>query len=384
MPLSKLYVGPLAERIARIGDLFAINGEFLYGEELCNGHINTTYRACYRTEDGAEERYILQRINDYVFKDPVMVMKNVEKVTRHISWKILRRRKHAAGQTLTLYPARGGRNYIMLPEEGGMWRCYNNIEGTHTYDVVENTRQAYQAGFAFGSFQDLISDMNPEDLRESIPDFHNTPKRYEALKASVAADVMGRVADCTAELSLVEEWAPMLSRLVDMQKAGELPTRITHNDTKINNVMLDEDTDSAVCVIDLDTVMPGLSLYDFGDMVRTATCTACEDEEDLSKVVMQMPFFESLAEGYLDAAHGFLTANEISQLAFSGWLITTEIGIRFLTDYLDGDKYFRTEKPAHNLIRARNQFALARSIYAALPAMQKYIQKLMKSYDKRK
>lgn len=384
MPLSKLYVGPLAERIARIGDLFAINGEFLYGEELCNGHINTTYRACYRTEDGAEERYILQRINDYVFKDPVMVMKNVEKVTRHISWKILRRRKHAAGQTLTLYPARGGRSYIMLPEEGGMWRCYNNIEGTHTYDVVENTRQAYQAGFAFGSFQDLISDMNPEDLRESIPDFHNTPKRYEALKASVAADVMGRVADCTAELSLVEEWAPMLSRLVDMQKAGELPTRITHNDTKINNVMLDEDTDSAVCVIDLDTVMPGLSLYDFGDMVRTATCTACEDEEDLSKVVMQMPFFESLAEGYLDAAHGFLTANEISQLAFSGWLITTEIGIRFLTDYLDGDKYFRTEKPAHNLIRARNQFALARSIYAALPAMQKYIQKLMKSYDKRK
>ena len=177
MPLSKLYVGPLAERIARIGDLFATNGEFLYGEELCNGHINTTYRACYRTEDGTEERYILQRINDYVFKDPVMVMKNVEKVTRHISWKILRRRKSAAGQTLTLYPARGGRNYIMLPEEGGMWRCYNNIEGTHTYDVVENTRQAYQAGFAFGSFQELISDMNPEDLRESIPDFHNTPKR---------------------------------------------------------------------------------------------------------------------------------------------------------------------------------------------------------------
>lgn len=383
MPLSKLYVGPLAERIARIGDLFATNGEFLYGEELCNGHINTTYRACYRTEDGTEERYILQRINDYVFKDPVMVMKNVEKVTRHISWKILRRRKSAAGQTLTLYPARGGRNYIMLPEEGGMWRCYNNIEGTHTYDVVENTRQAYQAGFAFGSFQELISDMNPEDLRESIPDFHNTPKRYAALMDSVAADVMGRVAECKAELELIKEWAPMLSRLVDMQAKGELPTRITHNDTKINNVMLDEETDCAVCVIDLDTVMPGLSLYDFGDMVRTATCTASEDEEDLSKVVMQMPFFESLAEGYLDAAHGFLTENEISQLAFSGWLITTEIGIRFLTDYLDGDKYFRVDKPGHNLIRARNQFALARSIYAALPAMEKYIRKLVKAYNRK-
>ena len=380
MPSGRLYVGPLAERIARIGDQFAINGEFLYGEELCNGHINTTYRACYRTEDGAEERYILQRINDYVFKDPVMVMKNVEKVTRHISWKIVRRRKNAAGQTLMLYPARGGRNYILLPEEGGMWRCYNNIEGTHTYDVVENTRQAYQAGYAFGSFQELISDMNPEDLRESIPDFHNTPKRYEALMASVQADAMGRVAECRAELELIAEWAPMLSRLVDMQKSGALPTRITHNDTKINNVMLDEDTDSAVCVIDLDTVMPGLSLYDFGDMVRTATCTASEDEEDLSKVVMQMPFFESLAEGYLDAAHNFLTENEISQLAFSGWLITTEIGIRFLTDYLDGDKYFRVEKPGHNLIHARNQFALARSIYKALPSMEKYINRLVKSY----
>ena len=383
MPSDKLSEGAIAERIARIGDQFAINGEFLYGEELCNGHINTTYRACYRTEDGSVERYILQRINDYVFKDPVMVMKNVEKVTRHISWKVLRRRKNAAGQTLTLYPARGGRSYILLPEEGGMWRCYNNIEGTHTYDVVENTRQAYQAGFAFGSFQDLISDMNPEDLRESIPDFHNTPKRYEALKASVQADVMGRVANCTAELALLNEWAPMLSRLVDMQRSGELPTRITHNDTKINNVMLDEDTDSAVCVIDLDTVMPGPSLSDSGDMVRTATCTASEDEEDLSKVTMQMPFFESLAEGYLDAAHGFLTQNEVDQLAFSGWLITTEIGIRFLTDYLDGDKYFRVEKPEHNLIRARNQFALARSIHAALPRMERYIRKLLKSYKRK-
>ena len=264
-----------------------------------------------------------------------------------------------------------------------MWRCYNNIEGTHTYDVVENTRQAYQAGFAFGSFQELISDMNPEDLRESIPDFHNTPKRYTALMESVAADVMGRVAECSAELELIKEWAPMLSRLVDMQANGELPTRITHNDTKINNVMLDEETDCAVCVIDLDTVMPGLSLYDFGDMVRTATCTASEDEEELSKVVMQMPFFESLAEGYLDAAHGFLTENEISQLAFSGWLITTEIGIRFLTDYLDGDKYFRVEKPGHNLIRARNQFALARSIRANLPAMEKYIRKLVKAYNRK-
>jgi len=384
MSAKKVSEGPTAERIAHIGDQFAINGEFLYGEELRNGHINTTYRACYRTDDGREERYILQRINDYVFKDPALVMKNVEKVTRHITWKILRCRRDAAGQTLTLYPARGGRSYINLPEEGGMWRCYNNIEGTHTYDVVENTRQAYQAGFAFGSFQELISDMNPEDIRESIPDFHNTPKRYEALLASVEADPMGRVQHCTAELELLRSWAPQLGKLVDLQQKGKLPTRITHNDTKINNVMLDEETDCAVCVIDLDTVMPGLVLYDFGDMVRTATCIAEEDEEDLSKVSLQMPFFESLAEGYLDAAHTFLTKEEIDLLAFSGWLITTEIGIRFLTDYIDGDKYFRVERPEHNLIRARNQFALAKSIQSNLPKMERHIRKLIKSYRNRK
>ena len=165
-----------------------------------------------------------------------------------------------------------------------------------------------------------------------------------------------------------------------MQRRGLLPTRITHNDTKINNVMLDEETDSAVCVIDLDTVMPGLSLYDFGDMVRSATCTADEDEKDLSKVSMQMPFFESLAEGYLDAAHSFLTRREIDNLAFSGWLITCEIAIRFLTDYLDGDLYFRVDYPEHNLVRARNQLALAKSIQSNLPRMQKHVRKLVKSY----
>jgi thiamine kinase-like enzyme len=374
--------GEVAARIARIGDMFAVSGDFLYGEELRNGHINTTYRACYRSEDGQEDRYILQRINDYVFKDPAQVMRNVEKVTRHITWKLLRRRRDAAGQTLNLFPARGGRNYIVLPEEGGMWRCYNNIEGTHTYDVVENTRQAYQAGYAFGSFQDLICDMNPEDIKESIPDFHNTPKRYADLLKSVEADVMGRVKNCQAELELLKSWENRYARITDMLASGELPTRITHNDTKINNVMLDEETDDAVCVIDLDTVMPGSVLYDFGDMVRTATCMAREDEEDLSKVRMEMPFFESLAEGYLDAAHGFLTQKEVEFMPFSGWLITAEIGIRFLTDYLDGDKYFRTEKPEHNLIRARNQFKLAQSIDSQLISMGKYVRRLMKSYSK--
>ncbi len=379
IPFAEL--NELEERIARIGDHFAINGQFLHGEELNSGHINTTYRACYRTEDGHEDYYILQRINSYVFPDPILVMKNVEKVTRHIRWKTMRRIcPTRVGQPLTLYPARGGRNYIELPEEGGLWRCYNNIDGTHTYDVVENTRQAYQAGYAFGAFQGLISDMNPEDIRECIADFHNTPKRYEALLASVERDAVGRKADCLAELAALAENASEYSKLTELQATGELPTRITHNDTKINNVMLDAETDEAVCVIDLDTVMPGLAHYDFGDMVRTATCRAEEDEEDLSKVVMEFSLFESLAEGFLDATHSFLTEKEVELLAFSGWLITSEIGIRFLTDYLDGDKYFRCDKPDHNLIRARNQIALAKSIRENLPEMQRYIKRLMKSY----
>ncbi len=359
----------LAERIARIGEHFAIEGDFLYGEELQSGHINTTYRACYRTDEGAEDRYILQRINDYVFPDPIIVMKNVEKVTRHIRWKVMRRRKHVPGQALILYPARGGRN--------------NNIDGTHTYDVVENTRQAYQAGFAFGSFLNLVADMEPSDLKEAIADFHHTPKRFEALKRSWEADVMGRAANCQAEWDMVSSCVADLCELVRLQEAGALPTRITHNDTKINNVMLDEETDEAVCVIDLDTVMPGLSLYDFGDMVRTATCMAREDEQDLSLVEMQLPFFESLAEGYLDAAHSVLTPLEVELMPFSGWLITMEIGIRFLTDYLDGDKYFRVESPEHNLVRARNQFALAASIKKNLPVMQKRVKSIYKSCAER-
>lgn len=242
-------------RIAGIGDLFAIEGEFVTGKEIPSGHINTTYKATYRKSDGTEDSYILQRINDYVFKDPKAVMRNVEKVTRHINWKVLRRLKDSAGQTLNLYPARGGRNYIDIPGDG-IWRCYNYLAGTHTYDVVENTRQAYQAGFAFGSFQDLISDMNPDDIVETIPGFHHTRNRFNRLMEVAELDPQGRLSTCLPELEFIKAREQDVDRLLNLQERGVLPTRITHNDTKINNVMLDEDTDHAVCVIDLDTVMP--------------------------------------------------------------------------------------------------------------------------------
>lgn len=369
-------------RIAKIGDEFAIEGEFIDGEEIKSGHINTTYRATYAKADGTQDKYILQRINDTVFKNPQAVMRNVEKVTRHINWKVLRVRKDSAGQTLNLYPARGGRSYIEIPGQG-LWRCYNFIDGTHTYDIIENTKQAYQAGFAFGSFQDLISDMNPADLEETIPHFHHTRKRYDRLMEIISLDPIKRVSTCQAEIEFIKQREEAVDKLLKLQEEGQLPTRITHNDTKINNVMMDESTDQAVCVIDLDTVMPGLVLYDFGDMVRTVTSPAEEDEEDLSKVEMRMPMFESIAEGYLDAAHDFLTEEEIRHLAFSGKLITLEIGIRFLTDYIEGDVYFKTSKPNHNLFRARTQLKLVECIEQKLPFMETYVQRLANSLKRK-
>lgn len=371
----------LRKKISRIGDMFAIEGDFVKGSEIKSGHINTTYCATYRRCDGSEDQYILQKINSNVFKDPKAVMRNVEKVTRHIYWKVLRVRKDASGQTLNLYPARGGRNYVDIPGDG-IWRCYNYISGTHTYDIVENIRQAYQAAYAFGSFQDLVSDMNPDDLVETIPGFHHTRNRFNRLMEVIEADPMGRRSSCEAEIRFIKEREQDTDRLLNLLDSGLLPVRITHNDTKINNVMIDEETDQAVCVIDLDTVMPGLVLYDFGDMVRTATTPNAEDEEDLSKVAMQMPMFESIVEGYLDAAGSFLTKEEIDNLAFSGKLITLEIAIRFLTDYLEGDVYFRTEKTDHNLIRCRTQLRLVECIEEQMPEMEKTVQRLAKTLKK--
>lgn len=375
---QKKAVDQTLTRIAEIGDLFAIEGEFVDGTEIQSGHINTTYCATYRKCDGTEDRYILQKINSNVFKDARAVMRNVEKVTRHINWKVLRRRKDSAGQTLNLYPARGGRTYIDLPDDG-IWRCYNYIEGTHTYDIVENTRQAYQAGYAFGSFQDLISDMDPSDLVETIPGFHDTRKRFNRLMEVAALDPMGRLDSCREELDFIRRREKDVDLLLNLQKEGRLPIRITHNDTKINNVMLDEETDQAVCVIDLDTVMPGLVLYDVGDIIRTVTTPSAEDEEDLSKIRFRISMFQSIIEGYLDAAHGFLTQAEIDYLAFSGKLITMEVGIRFLTDYLEGDVYFKTSRPCHNLIRCRTQLKLVACLEEQMEEMEKFVQKRAKT-----
>lgn len=360
--------------IEEIANEFAIAGEFVGGDEIDSGHINATYMATFRRQNGRESRYILQRINEHVFKDPHAVMRNVEMVTRHINWKVMRVKRDTGGQTLNLYPARGGRFYA-TGVGGGIWRCYNYIEGCRTYEIVENTRQAYQAAHAFGAFQDLVSDFPVEDIEETIPDFHNTPKRFQRLMEVVEADPCGRLAGVQEEVEFVKAREGIVSRLVDLCADGVLPERITHNDTKINNVMIDTETDQAVCVIDLDTVMPGLSLYDFGDLVRTAVSPAAEDEQDLSKVQLRMPMFEALAEGYLDACDCLCDA-EIDNLAFAGVLISLEIGIRFLTDHLEGDVYFKTHRENHNLDRARTQFRLVELLEEKQPEMEEFVRRV--------
>lgn len=365
----------IRETIAQISDQFAIEGDFVEGEEIQSGHINSTYRASFETSDGSINRYILQRINEKVFTDPMAVMRNVECVTRHINWKVLRVKKDLGGQTLNLYPGRGGKFWVS-GLNGGVWRCYNNIEGCHTYDVVESTRQAYQAARAFGSFQDLISDLPPEEIEETIPFFHDTRKRFDRLMEVAEEDPHGRAGSVSAELEFVKAREGDVDKVLKGIADGSIPQRITHNDTKINNVMIDGETDEAVCVIDLDTVMPGSVLYDFGDLVRTAVSPAAEDEQDLSKVEMRLPMFEALVEGYLDSAKDFLNESEISLLAFSAKLITLEIGIRFLTDHLEGDVYFRTHRPDHNLDRCRTQLTLVERIEEQLPAMENFVKKV--------
>lgn len=362
-------------QIAAIADLFAIDGEFQGAEEVETGLINSTWLVTYRSEHERSTRYILQRINESVFGDPLEVMRNVETVTRHINQKVLRVKRDSSGQTLNLYPSRSGQSHVKGPG-GGIWRCYNFIEGCRTYDVVENTRQAYQAGLAFGAFQDLVSDLAPDGIVEVIPEFHNTPRRYEQLKQALQKDIAGRASELNEEILVIEAMASEMNRIVNLQQGGELPLRVTHNDTKINNVLFDVVSDEAVCVIDLDTVMPGLSLYDIGDLIRTATNPAAEDEADLTKVEMSMSIFEALIEGYLEAAGDVLTPLEIELLPFSGRLLALELGMRFLTDYLEGDCYFRVSHDLQNLHRARTQLKLAQEIANSENEMQRYVKKV--------
>lgn len=354
---------------------FQIYGEFLYAEPCKIGHINETWIVAYN-QGGTKVRYVLQKINTNVFKNPDAVMHNIMLITEHI-----RAQLEAQGvsditrRVLTVVPTRDGKSYHRT-QDGECWRAFLHVEGTQTFEAALSPKQAYQAGKAFGTFQSLLSSLDKNLIHETIPDFHNTRKRFAALQAAIEKDRFNRAKIAEKEIQFALSRENIVDVLLKASESGKIPERITHNDTKFNNVMLDVKTGEQMCVVDLDTVMPGLVLYDFGDMIRTTTSPTLEDELDLSKVKMRMSMFEALARGYYEATHSFLTRAEKSYLAFSGKLITFTIGIRFLTDFLMGDCYFRVHRPNHNLDRCRTQFKLVESIEAQEEKMQKFVDKL--------
>ena len=329
---------------------FNLTGEFVSAAPYGSGHINDTF-ALTMAVDGESVRYIYQRINEHVFKDIPALMDNIARVTAHIPGG------------LTLIPCVDGLPFAR-DADNAYWRCYVFIEKASTHDIVEHAGQARAAAFSFGEFQERLVDLPGPRLNETILNFHHTRSRFNTLQDAIAADTHQRVSEIGDDVEFALSREAMVDRLIDRTARGEIPERITHNDTKINNVMINDATGEGEAVIDLDTVMPGLVLYDFGDMVRTATNAAAEDETDLSKVEARMEIFDALAEGYLAAARKFLDPAEIEELEFSGRLITFEIGLRFLTDHLQGDVYFKTHRSNHNLERARCQFALVRNLEA--------------------
>ena len=349
---------------------FQIDGVFLSAAPYGSGHINDSYCAVFNHR-GQPTRIILQRINHYIFKNPVTLMENIQRVTAHLASQVVGE-PDSDRRVLTLIPARDGRGLARGSRAAIIGALIGSSRRAHSYDAVETTQQAFQAAKAFGQFQQMLAGLTAPRLHDTIPDFHHTPKRFLALQQAIAADSANRAIFARPEIEFALAHQSISGVLLD----ANLPERVTHNDTKFNNVLLDDDTGEGVCVIDLDTVMPGLALYDFGDMVRTATSPAQEDERDLAKVTMQFPMFEALVRGYLASTAGFLTKGERQHLAFSGKLITLEIGLRFLTDYLAGDTYFKVHRDGHNLDRCRTQFKLVESIERQEEKMERLVESI--------
>jgi hypothetical protein len=358
--------------LAVIARSFDIPGEFVSAVPTGSGHINDSYCATSQAA-GQPARYILQRINHHIFGDPAPLMQNIQRVTAHLAKK-LANEPDRLRRTLTVIPTRDSLAWHTDPL-GNHWRAYLFIEHARTFDIVESPAQAYQAAKAFGHFQYLLADLPAPRLHDTIPGFHNTPKRFAALQRAIVADAANRAHLARPEIDFALERQAITAVLLN----ANLPERVTHNDTKFNNVLLDDRTGEGICVIDLDTVMPGLAPFDFGDMVRTTTSPAAEDEQDLAKVTMQWAMFEALLRGYLASAGGFLTRAERSHLVAAARIITFEQGVRFLADYLVGDPYYKIYRPTHNLDRCRTQFKLLASIEQQEDAMHCLVESLTRT-----
>lgn len=335
---------------------FAISGTPDDCRRYGNGHINDTFLLTCK-DGGDTYRYILQRINTHVFQDPAGLMSNVSGVTGFLRQVILKEGGDPDRETLTLVTTKEGKT-AYADTIGSWWRIYLFIDDASTYDIVEKPEDFYQSARAFGHFQRLLADYPVKDLTETIPDFHNTPVRFQTFLKAVQEDICGRAASAQKEIAFVMDHAQDIPAIMDLLKSGQMPYRVTHNDTKLNNIMLDDTTREAICVIDLDTIMPGSSVFDYGDSIRFGANTGAEDEVDLSKVSLSLPLFETFTRGFLEGCEGSLTDTEIQMLPMGAKMMTLECGIRFLTDYLQGDTYFKIHRENHNLDRCRTQFEL--------------------------
>lgn len=342
-------------------DQFVMPGHLILAEPYGSGHINRTFCSIY-SQAGTRVRYIHQRINDQIFRQPDQLMENIERVLAHQEAKI-----RAAGladpdrRAMKLVPGKDGKPYVR-DSEGGWWRTYLFVERTRSCDVLETDAQAFEIAKAIGRFQQALADLQGPRLHETIPNFHNARTRYAAFHQALAADVKGRAASVKDDVDWFLAQEERTGAILRGLENGSVPERITHNDTKANNILLDDVTGEGICVIDLDTVMPGSLLYDFGDMVRTATGTAAEDEPDPKKMEMRLGRFRALVNGFVGETADILTPGEKTLLPEAGRILTTIIGLRFLTDYLNGDTYFRIHRPDHNRDRLRTQRALVESM----------------------
>ncbi|MCL2557149.1 MAG: aminoglycoside phosphotransferase family protein [Treponema sp.] len=338
---------------------FAIYGDFVNAAPFGNGHINETFLSVWN-QAGVRARYVHQRINELVFTKPDEVMENIVRVTEHLAGKMLGR-ADSSRRALSVVPARDGKPWAR-DSAGGWWRTYLYIEGSHSKDTIDGPESARFLGECAGLFQKQLADLPAPRLRDTIPRFHDMEMRYENFRRALESDPRSRAAGAEAEIAFMRENEERGALIVRALREGKIPERICHNDVKINNILLDNETAQALCVVDLDTVMPGASLYDLGDLIRTVANRAAEDERALEKVVFDMGFFEALLDGYFSAAGDFLTQAELDLAAESGRNLTHIMALRFLTDYLDGDVYYKISRPVHNLERCRAQIALIRSM----------------------
>lgn len=353
---------------------FKFTGKLVSHCPYGSGHINDTFLLIFEDAQGRQSKKIIQRMNKDIFTRPVELMDNIVNVTTYLRKRILENGGDPDRETLNVIPALDGKPYY-VDSEGEYWRAYQFIVGASCYDQVEKPEDFYQSAVSFGNFQGLLADFPADTLHETIPGFHDTAARFAALKRVVEEDICGRAASVKEEIAFAYAHEGLAGVLGEMLAVQELPLRVTHNDTKLNNIMIDDATGKGICVIDLDTVMPGLAVNDFGDSIRFGASTAAEDETDLSKVHCDMELFEIYTKGFIEGCKGSLTAKEMEMLPMGAKVMTYECGIRFLADYLEGDHYFKIHRDGQNLDRCRTQFKLVEDMEKKWDIMKEIVRK---------